>query len=312
MNSLRKLEKDSLKAEISSLTSLIDQISPDDLMSRLSLEDRLNELRQQDAALVDEPEEAAASVSLFFGGRPVIGSRGIESAFGSNIVSKFQDLVSKQLANDAGGLGRRGIVPNRSASTLHITNVVRGSFGFHLEEMQPQMVDTTLKTAVEHATQLLDAFGTESEEDYRSALAEADPRVLASVKDFFELIKQNEATVRLVSGRIDSSFRTAEVERAVERATSSELDESDEQFFGVLNGALPQARQFEFTPTEDDLIRGRIDPSVASATINEWISNAIGRDILASITVKKVLRNRNEVRRSYILRDIEFVDNLQE
>ena len=36
----------------------------------------------------------------------------------------------------SGGLGQRGIVPNKGASTLHITNIVRGSFGFLLEEVQ--------------------------------------------------------------------------------------------------------------------------------------------------------------------------------
>ena len=50
-------------------------------------------------------------------------------------------------AHDTVGLAERGTVPRRSSSTLHITNIVRGSFGFLLEEVQPQlqMMDSSRK-----------------------------------------------------------------------------------------------------------------------------------------------------------------------
>uniref|UniRef100_UPI00261B29EC hypothetical protein n=1 Tax=Dokdonella sp. TaxID=2291710 RepID=UPI00261B29EC len=137
MSSLRKLERDFVHADFVAVSALLNQLSDEDVMSRLSLEARLEELRQRIAQFGAEPTAPMASASLFFGGRPVVGGRGIESEFAGAAVTKFQDIVAKVLAHETRGLGQRGIVPNKGAATLHITNIVRGSFGFLLEEVQP-------------------------------------------------------------------------------------------------------------------------------------------------------------------------------
>src|SRR6516165_2720006 len=129
MSSLRKLERDFAHADIAAVSSLLGQLSEEDVMVRFGLEARLQELRKTLADLEAVKDEPTASAALFFGGQPVIGSKGIESEFAGAAVTKFQDLVAKVLAQQAGGLGLRGIVPNKGASTLHITNIVRGSFG---------------------------------------------------------------------------------------------------------------------------------------------------------------------------------------
>jgi hypothetical protein len=78
------------------------------------------------------------------------------------------------------------------ANSLHITNIVRGSFGFLLEEVQPQLqiVDSSLKTAVDEATRLLKAFGEDDEEQFRTAVEEIDQRVLATTREFFDLMRK--------------------------------------------------------------------------------------------------------------------------
>ena len=156
-------------------------------MTRFGLEARLDELRKTLAELEAAKDEPTASAALFFGGKPVVGSQGIESEFSGAAVTKFQDLVAKVLAQQTGGLGLRGTVPNKAASTLHITNIVRGSFGFLMEEVNPQqqIVDTSLKGAVKQATVLLDAFGEPDEEQFRSAVEVIDERVLDTAREFF-------------------------------------------------------------------------------------------------------------------------------
>src|SRR5467141_3856680 len=180
MTSLRKLERDRTRAELASVEALLDQLSDEDVMMRLGLEARRGELI---AAIqdFDERGETGASADLFFGGRPVAGSRGIETEFAGNAVTRFQDLVAKLLAREVGELGQRGVVPNKDAATLHITKVVRGSFGFRLEEIEPQheMVRTALKNALDNASQLLRAFAEPNDEKFQEAVEAVDNRIVS-------------------------------------------------------------------------------------------------------------------------------------
>jgi len=169
MSTVRKLERDFLKADINAVDGLLRRLGDEDVMARFGLEERLAELQGELAELEDALPESSASAALFFGGKPVVGSQGIESQFASAAVGQFQDLVAMVLAHDTGNLAERGTVPRRASSTLHITNIMRGSFGFLLQEVQPQLqiLDSSLKTAVDEATRLLDAFGEENEEQFR-------------------------------------------------------------------------------------------------------------------------------------------------
>jgi hypothetical protein len=304
MSSPRKLERDFARADIAAVSSLLDQLGDEDVMARFGLEARLLELQTAIAQLGEAPEESTASAALFFGGRPVLGSRGIESEFGGAAITKFQDLVAKVLAHETGGLGMRGVVPNKGASTLHITNIVRGSFGFLLEEVQPQqqLMDTTLKTAVDEATRLLDAFGEPDEEQFRSAVETIDQRVLGTAREFFDLMRQSGATLRLVAGDTDRSFGTDAVARAAERATSTTVEDVQETIRGQLAGVLPDAHQFEFRAgVERGTIRGRVDRGLAADELTRFNRDWVNVDASARVHVKRVLRNGAVVREGFTL-----------
>jgi hypothetical protein len=64
MTSLRKLEHDRTRADLASVESLLDQLSDEDVMMRLGLESRRDELI---AAIqgFDDQEEPTASAALF-------------------------------------------------------------------------------------------------------------------------------------------------------------------------------------------------------------------------------------------------------
>lgn len=304
MTGLRKLERDFAAADIAAVNGLLAQLSAEDVMTRFGLEARLEELQQSLAALEEEQDEPTAAAALFFGGQPVLDTRGIESEFGGTATTKFQDLVAKVLAHENGGLGQRGVVPNRGASTLHITNIVRGSFGFLLEEVQPQhqLVDTSLKTAVEEATRLLDAFGEPDEEAYRTAVEAIDERVLGTAREFFSLMRQRGATLRVVAGDRDNSFGAAAVARAADRATSTVLQEGEEVIAGQLAGVLPDAHQFEFRAgTARGTLRGKIDRALPTDQLSRFNRDFVNVDGNARFHVKRVLRNDEVVRETYTL-----------
>ncbi|WP_338835122.1 hypothetical protein [Bradyrhizobium septentrionale] len=308
MTSLRKLERDYIEANISEVTALLDRVGDRDVMSRFGLEDQLNELKEALARLQAMPPETLASAALFFGGKPVLGSQGIESGFAGSAVGQFQDLVSMVHAHDTVGLAERGTVPRRSSSTLHITNIVRGSFGFLLEEVQPQlqMVDSSLKTAVDEATRLLMAFGEDDEEDFRSAVEEIDQRVLAASGEFFDLMRKSGATVRLVSGETDRSFGSDVVARAVERARTTTVVDGDDVVRGQLAGVLPESHQFEFRAADErGTIRGRVDRDLTPHQLGLFNKEYVNTNSRAKFKVKRVLRNQSVVREKYTLTGIE-------
>ena len=87
MNAFRKLERDFILADHATVEDLLSQLGEEDVMTRFGLEGRLDELKKKIAALEDTEDEPTASAALFFGGRPVVGSRGIECEFGGEAVA---------------------------------------------------------------------------------------------------------------------------------------------------------------------------------------------------------------------------------
>lgn len=308
MRGLRKLERDYVHADLAAVNALLDQLTEEDVMVRFSLEARRDELKASVEAFGLEEDENTASAALFFGGRPVIGARGIESEFGGTAVTRFQDLVAKLLAQEGGSLGQRGIVPNKAAATLHITNVVRGSFGFLLEEVEPQghIVDTALKTAVDSASKLLNAFGEVDEERFQAAVETVDQRALTTARDFFDLVRQGGATFRLVAGEADMSFGSDAIARAADRATSTTVEELNDVAEGQLGGVLPDARLFEFrTVGPRGTIRGKVDKNLASETLAVFNRTWVNLPATADLQIKRVLRNGQVVRESFTLRGLK-------
>ena len=304
MSTVRKMDKDFAHADIAAVTGLLAQLGDNDVLTRLSLEERLEELRERAAELDLVEDQPTASAALFFGGRPVIGARAINSEFGGSAVVKFQDLVAKVMAQDAGRLGQRGIVANRGASTLHITNIVRGSFGFLLEELQEQqqMVESPLKTAVDHATRLLDAFGEPGDEQFQAAVEAVDQRVLGTAREFFDLMRQEGATLRVVAGERDRSFGAEAVARAAERATATTIDDEEVTLKGNLGGVLPDAHQFEFRANDaQTAIRGKVDRAITTAELFGFNRDLVGVQTTASFQVRRVRNNGAIVRESFTL-----------
>ena len=110
MTSQRKLEFNLLHADLAAVNDLLDRLSEEDVMSRMGLEERRQELKTLILAAEDEQEKATATATLLFGGKPVTGMQGIESKFGTSAVAIFQDLVAMIVAQKSGTLSptRRG------------------------------------------------------------------------------------------------------------------------------------------------------------------------------------------------------------
>ena len=299
-------ERTHLLADMAAINTLLQQLDAEDVMTRFSLEARRDELSALIAEADKEVDEPTASVSLFFGGGPVRGTRAIESEFAGNAIRKFQDLVSTVIAQTAGPLGQRGVVPRKSSSTLHITDIARGSVGFVLEEVRSQprlaIVDSPLRAAVNETIQLLDAFADPDDACFHEAVAATDQRVFASAREFFSLVRKRGATFRLSASKSDRSFGSEEVARAAARATSTTTKQETEVVRGQLAGVLPDAHRFEFIPDDPrGTISGAVDRALAPDVLAGFNREWVGVDAESRIVVKRVFRNGAQVKQSFML-----------
>src|SRR3546814_912225 len=194
------------------------------------LEDLNRRLREIEAA-----PSTSAGVGLFFGGRPVVGSYGIQAEFGAKAVAEFQTLVSNTFAAAEGTLGARGPVPQRDRTQLMLTDIARGSFGFILEQSEdPELVDSAMKEVLGRAVDLVFRVASPDQETFESIAEDVDSRVFGSLTAFFKMLDDAGATLRIVDDRQEFTLHREEVGLARERTESATLHESDGEFRGTI------------------------------------------------------------------------------
>ena len=110
---LLQLEREFLQADLAKVRALlVESPADEDPIEHFQFTHRVRELEQRLAALPGAIEAAPAAVALFFGGRPVAGSKGINATFSTKAIGHFQKLVSQRFAADEQGpLASRGRVP---------------------------------------------------------------------------------------------------------------------------------------------------------------------------------------------------------
>lgn len=262
----RKLRLDGLQADLASLDALLQSAREmDDPVGEYQIEKRKSAIEAELKALT-AAQERKASVALFFGGKPVLGSRGISADFAGHMLEYFQDLVSRAFAsNELGSLGERGPIPKRQATDLMVTQLTRGSFGFVLDELsdQAELEGTALKAMVEEVVTIVEKVASSNEIDFEEVAEQLDPRMLISLKDFFMTLDAAEATVRLVDDVADISLDQPAVHRARLRIEATSIDEADLLIEGVLVGFLPEHRKFEIQVGQNLTLYGSVSKEAA-------------------------------------------------
>lgn len=256
---ISRLDREHLQSEIAGLDLIIESLPANDILGRKSLESRRARLREQLARIAQHAENRA-KVALYFGGDPVVGSMGIQAEFGTTTLSNFQDLITKVWAAADTGLAPMGPIPDKAASHLHITNLVHGSFGFLLEEIDEQgepMFETPLRQAADRAVTYIASFAAENENTFVNAIEDIDRRVFKSLRDFFSVVYKGKATVRIVEGDVDQRLDRVAVERAWVRVEAADVDEDTPAMEGRLLGVIPIGRRFEFD-AGDRIIKGKV------------------------------------------------------
>jgi hypothetical protein len=303
---IRRLEHDEIAADLAAVQSILETIPEDDILGRVGFEARRDRLSQSLLELEALPDRHAGT-ALVFAGEPVKGTLGIRSDFVGEALQRYQDMVAKVLARrERGNLGERGVVPHREAATLHLTNVIHGSFGFVVEELESEaqgpLFATELKSAVDETTRLISYFADEDDERFAAGLLNSDPRVFDAIGQFFKFIRGNGALFRLVSGNLDMNFSTRAIDVAVERAIITRLAEERQEFVGELLGVLPESHRFEFRLSPGgEVIDGAVSPELTSESLINLYRSLAGRRGRARMQVRKIERPGKVTRVSYVL-----------
>jgi len=262
----RRLRMEGLQAELAAVSGLLSQAAQmGDPVGEYQLSKRKESIEQELNSLCATSEKKA-SIALFFGGKPVLGSRGISADFAGQVLDQFQGLVARTLAKaELGALGERGRIPMRNASELMVTEVARGSFGFVLDELtdQEEIDDTALKKMVEEVATVIERAASPNELDFEEVAESLDSRMLIALRDFFVTLDSAEATIRVVEDAADFTLDERSVHRARVRTESTSIDEADITVEGVLEGFLPEHRKFELRVSETEVLYGSASKEAA-------------------------------------------------
>ncbi len=293
---LNKLRVESIQAELASIERLLKESDEaGDPVSRIQFQYKKDKLQEELSTL--EIGGPKASVALFFSGRPVIGSRAIRADFTAEILKEFQDIVSKVHANLAfGKMGTRGKVPLSASSGLVISSVVKGSFGFVLEEMtdQGQAIDTTLKFVVGEAIELIVNIGTQDEERYLEIFRKIDGRTLISIKDFFTNLDGGNAQIRIVDDKNDYILDANYIRRAKIRADSISVSDEPKELVCRVVGILPNHRKIEVELEDRTPVYGSInDEALDQYTSLIAEGNKILNEVWTMVFLVRTVRPHN-------------------
>ncbi|EHS1102552.1 hypothetical protein RHA02_003535 [Vibrio cholerae] len=301
----RKLKLNSLTSDKHAVQQLISEaIEYGDIVGELQYREKLEKL-DKEISLIKNANETNASVALFFGGEPVLGSQGILASFAGNVLENFQELVNKSFASkENGSLGERGKIPLKANSNLMITQVAKGSFGFILDEVSDQIeiTETALKHTVDYVLELINASAQPDDETFEKLIESLDKRVLQSLKDFFITLDKAHSTMRLVGDEQEYSLDSNWIHRARLRTEATEIEEDEDLVYLKVLGLLPEHCKFEAVTREGNIIYG----STTRLAAEQFRSELIGKQVKVNLLTKSIKPLHRPERTVYKL--IEFVD----
>jgi len=257
-----------LLAERSELEQLLEIVPKTHTLDIMSLQSRLDSVN---AKLESAPEfgREPRHTKLIFRGGPVVASQGVFAKFGAIAVEKFIDTVAVITASIVKPLKPTGAIPKHGQ--LLITNTIKGSFGFELEEHipsdQPQLALDVLSPVEESISQVrsLMEASVEADDDELAYVASGfDPRAINKLHDFIKMMLDNEATCALAFHGKSFRFRdVGDVARSANRLSQDNLHEELKELSGEFVGCIPGRCNFQFQILpENQIIYGKTSESI--------------------------------------------------
>lgn len=278
---------------------LMEQL-PEDSLSRIGLEMRLEEIEEDLAALQAQQIINNAKLCATFEGDAVFGIEGIDADFFAAAVSKTQKLIQEVHIQKSCTEPRTPERVSKKTLTaqarMAFTNVVRGSFGFELREMshQTSMVNTDLEAVVDESAELLHKLseGWELVDLYEDG--ELEQGVVDSLAGLLKLLADNNVSIKLESNTRRYQISAEKIKRTFESIDGLRVDRQRRSFRGILRGWVVRGtRRFDFIHWRDNsLVSGSITGTVPTEVLDIWGAQFMGKQCW--IVVEEVTTTRRD------------------
>lgn len=223
---------------------------------------RVEELQEQLDALPESSFEAKTTV--YFMGEPVEGTRAIDAEFSSKALLPYLEMVKTQFAAITHGqVGRSGPRRREKDARLMITGTPRGSFGFELEAPRSDdlFAEEKLSETLVQLTQVIEAAGV-SDLEYLRVLNDLEERSFPKLKEFFKVLHDNGAGIRLQTGDLEIEMPPSLIDTAYERTNESFEETASLTVEGIFRGARLETWDFNLRTDDGIPYTGRIDPDL--------------------------------------------------
>lgn len=301
----------SLQAQLSTLEGTLDRIPPSDRINRMSVEQDIKRIRNELYKLKDESFSKDPSedtfLSLAFSGDPVIAQRGIDIEFAGKIIQGIQGLVSSIVASRQGSNANKGPIKDREKSTLHITGIVRGSFGFVIEPIarQMDMFEAETSRALNSAAQMLVSISDPFVDlDNDPVLADASDRVLENLSKMIDHLSTSNATLSLSTPSISHVIAEREISISRKKLDVTQVEEKIVKKVGILNGILPESHRFELN-VDGEIITGPVARMIPTSNLQDWNASAAGKKVTLKLRERILIRKGEVVRTTYLLLELD-------
>ncbi|WP_155798419.1 hypothetical protein [Sorangium cellulosum] len=279
-----------LEADLAQVEALLARIPTRRVLERIGLESRRDEIIGELKAL-DKPV-TSANVILSFDGEPVANAPGIDSKFAGAALMGFQDLVAALDASRTREVRDTGPIPGEKSSRLRLVGTVHGSFGFELQEVDNPLWPSSLYESVKTATELIAAAGS-GDEEFMTAAADVEPRAHEKLVAFLKIVKSAHAVCRVVSDNAEAALLDeASVDAAVERASTTSVEENEKYYEGKFLGVMLESRWFEHeTNALGAVITGKVHEDVDRAKLTSWNRELTAKTCIAVVRSRTVSSN---------------------
>ncbi len=289
-----------LLSERATLKELIADAPADSIITRMSLERRLEEVTDELSEYPDSLSPRLITARLTFSGKPVAVNHGILARFGVDVVKAFEKAIASAGASLSAPLAARGPVPHREACQLLITNVVRGSFGFEVEgaSQRASLMSRAapVESAMEQVKNILEA-SVKTDDDLADTIADIDGRAIRDVREFLKIVADNSAVCALeFKGDVFQFRDTDQVRRSEGRLRRDNIHEEDIALAGHFRGFLPTSRRAEFQVEDGEIITGRVDSALENA---DEINGILNQLVRITVHTKRVGSGRPQ----YVIRN---------
>ncbi|TNH43783.1 hypothetical protein [Photorhabdus luminescens] len=272
-------------SERNEVLSMLRNISDEDIISRMSLESRLEGLNKTIKNNIPQVHPQAKA-TITFKGDSVLGTHGIAANFSSKIVGAFNDAVSLIASSF------QNKVSSRNDNMLMITGTAKGSFGFTLEEFHSDPPldfdeETFMSKAMAKTLSILQMSVNADDDGLADAIADLDTKTLDKIRRFMKILFENRTVFTLKHGNESLIFSDInQINLAIEKLSKENIKEELKVISVKFSGVLPHKRQCEFVIIDDEIV------SVAKISSNikhpDVINNHLGQEVKASFLCTQV------------------------